>query len=83
MKRSYDDRYIGAKRAVFDENLSPKDVDQELINSSPVEFYLIDTLNDTVYGPHTETEYQDKCKFLNIGDLNNWIKTVPRPEGAY
>ena len=40
------------------------------------EYYLIDTIDDTVLGPYESIDdYNNICKSLNIDDLGEWIVT--------
>lgn len=45
-------------------------------------YYLVDTSTDEVHGPYTLDEYEKCVEELEINDPSDWIKTVPRPEGA-
>lgn len=43
----------------------------------------VHTQTEAIYGPFAEKEdFERACKEQNVGDLGEWIPTVPAPEGA-
>ena len=66
------DRYVGVKR-VSDEGYDSFDIDEADLTKP--EYYIVDTLEDAVYGPFTEEEYNEQLSVLQINDLGDWIKT--------
>lgn len=66
------DRYVGVKR-VSDEGYDSFDIDEA--DLTKLEYYIVDTLEDAVYGPFTEEEYNEQLSVLQINDLGDWIKT--------
>ena len=46
------------------------------------EFYLLDTINHTLYGPIALKDWQAQLKEQSITEALVWKNTVPRPEGA-
>lgn len=76
---SYNARYIGLKRvSMEDSNNGPENM--ETLDTSQPEFYLIDTLSNSVYGPLTEDEYKENTS--KIDDMSEWISTDAAPPGA-
>ena len=48
-----------------------------------VKFYIIDTSEDNIYGPYNDEETYEEVKNKIIDeDLNEWIKTTTKPDGA-
>ena len=48
-----------------------------------VTFYIIDTSEDNIYGPYNDEETYEEVKNKIIDeDLNEWIKTTTKPDGA-
>lgn len=45
-------------------------------------FYLVDTVQDIRYGPYTQEEFAAACDRYSVGDLGQWISTVPTPDIA-
>lgn len=78
----YNDSYIGIQRLMIDESIPYADVNIEEMDQSNPSYYLVDAANDLIMGPYTAEEYDDQIKALNIQALCDWIKTVPKPEGA-
>lgn len=76
----YNDRYVGASRIhpdeiSYDAYVNGKEVD--------VDWFLIDTLEDTVYGPfENEEEYTSFACELGVTDLNDWVSVTQKPEGV-
>jgi len=58
-----------------------RDLSVEIDESNP-NFYIIDTIENTIYGAYTNTDYEDKVKDMGLIFNTNWIKTTPIPEGA-
>lgn len=75
------DRWIGAKRLVLDDSVTAQTNVREL-DTSDAEFYLVDTETDTVHGPYTQKEYENRLALLEVGTMGAWIETYPAPEGA-
>ena len=79
----YNDSYIGIKRLMIDENLPYQEAHIEDMDPSNFSYYLVDTVNDVVMGPYTAEEYENQIEALKIDTMCDWIKTVPKPEGAH
>ena len=48
-----------------------------------VKFYIIDTKEENIYGPYETEEIYQKVKDKIVDEeLNNWIKTITKPDGA-
>lgn len=79
----YNDTYIGIKRLPydFDSDEYPDDVFE--MDFSNLEHYIIDASTHEVHGPYTEEEYAVRCEELGVGEMCDWIKTYPKPEGAH
>ncbi len=71
----HDDRYVCVKQIGNKEDLNAT-------NGETTSFYVIDTLEDIVFGPYGGDELDGKLKELNVALPGAWIKTVPRPRGA-
>lgn len=78
----YNDTYIGVKRLMIDESIPYESVKIEEFDQSNLSYYLVDTADDNIMGPYTDEEYEAKINELDIQDMCDWIKTVPRPQGA-
>lgn len=78
----YNDSYIGIKRLMIDDNIPYQDVNIEEMDTSNPSYYLVDAVNDVIMGPYTVEEYANQIEALKIETMCNWIKTVPKPEGA-
>lgn len=78
----YNDSYIGIKKIMVDENIPYHEVYIEELDATNPSYFLVDTVNDTVMGPYTSEEYTIKIKDLEIESMCDWIKTVPKPQGA-
>lgn len=52
------------------------------IDTSCPQYYIVNMVNDTIYGGFDEGEFLKEQKALNIGELSAWLSTVPNPEGA-
>ena len=79
----YSDSYIGIKRLPISDQTPYEEVlhIEEMDTSNP-DYYLVDTVNDSVMGPYTADKYVQQIQALKIEDMCDWIKTVPKPEGA-
>ena len=67
----YNSRYIAVRRLVV--------ADRALLD----DIQSVDAETDTIYGPFAEKEdFERTCEEQNVGDLGEWIPTVPAPEGA-
>lgn len=78
----YNDSYIGIKQLPIDESIPYQDVHiEEMDQSNPV-YYIVDAENDVIMGSYTAEEYEGQMEALEIGTMCDWIKTVPKPEGA-
>jgi len=52
-------------------------------NSVVVNFYIIDSLSDNIYGPYEiESDYNQKVDEKVHEKLNSWIETINIPDGA-
>ncbi|MBO4298462.1 MAG: DUF3997 domain-containing protein, partial [Clostridia bacterium] len=71
----YDERYVCVKQL-------ESRTDSASMNDGAAVFYVIDTLEDSVFGPYTDDTLATKMKELNSTLPGEWIKTVPRPQGA-
>ena len=78
----YNDTYIGIKRLMVDESIPYQDVNIETMDHSNPSYYLVNTLEDKVMGPYTAEEYDDQIKAMGVETMCDWIKTVPKPDGA-
>ena len=67
---------------MVDESIPYQDVDIETMDHSNPSYYLVDTLEDKVMGPYTAEEYDDQIKEMGVETMCDWIKTVPKPDGA-
>lgn len=56
----------------------------ESVNDSvKVKFYIIDTLNDNIYGPYQDEETYNKVSEKIVDEeLSEWIETITMPTGA-
>ena len=45
-------------------------------------YYLINTIDETVYGPYTYQEFEDSLTAFGVNTLTDWIATKPAPDGA-
>lgn len=72
----YNERYICLKCIKATVDLSTE------IDKSNPNFYIIDTLENTVYGAYTSTDCENKIKDMNLIFNTEWIKTTPVPDGA-
>lgn len=50
------------------------------INLENPDYYIIDTVTDTTYGPLCEATFLEKIR--KITDLSDWESTTPHPNGA-
>ena len=75
----YNSRFIGLKRVPMEESYG-KPENMETLDTSQPEFYLIDTMFNSVSGPLTEEEYKEIT--LEIADMGEWIPTDTAPPGA-
>ena len=78
----YNNSYIGIKRISIDENIPYPEVQIDKLDKSHPDYYLVDTTADFILGPYTAEEYYIQIETLEIGDMCDWIKTVPKPNGA-
>ena len=68
----YDDRYIGLWCA--------KDGPDDLLGVAPEAdtFYLVDSLDDTIYGPLDPGAYHTLCADLMLTEFDRWTRTAPK-----
>lgn len=78
----YNDSYIGIKKIMVDESVPYHEVYIEEMDATNPSYFLVYTVNDTVMGPYTSEEYAIKIKELEIESMCDWLKTVPKPQGA-
>ncbi len=78
----YNDAFVGIKRLSINENIPYQDVEIEKLDKSNPDYYLVDTTADYILGPYTADEYNIQIETLEIDDMCDWIKTVPRPKGV-
>ena len=71
----FNDSYIGVQ-CVRGEEIDPNEEQKDL------DYYLIDMNVNRRYGPFTEEAYYQFCESNDIGEVGDWISTIPRPEGA-
>lgn len=77
----YNERYIAVKQLEKPTDEQLENI-QALYQEAP-DYYLVDTQTEAIYGPFAEKEdFERACKEQNVGDLGEWIPTVPAPEGA-
>lgn len=51
--------------------------------SVKVKFYIIDSINEDIYGPYDNEEIYNEVKEKIIDEkLNDWIETITKPNGA-
>lgn len=68
---SYSENYISLKCLIPVEN------------GVLVKFYIIDSLNDDIYGPYEiEETYNEVVEKIVDEELGDWIETIKMPEGA-
>lgn len=72
----YNERYMCLKCVEATQDLSAE------IDKSNPNFYIIDTMEDTIYGAYAHTDYENKVNDMGLIFNTNWIKTTPIPEGA-
>jgi len=70
----YDTTYIGLKRIpidlAYDEHFNIDDLD-----FSRLEYYLVDSQTDIIYGPCTQDEYVRYLDEFNIAEMTEWVLT--------
>lgn len=76
VKFCYNNQFICLQCVDVPDNLS------ESIDESNPQFYIINTVNDEIFGPLSKGEYLEKTSDMNFDNLSSWISTKPRPEGA-
>lgn len=73
----YNEQYVAVKQ------MDPDKInfdDFELNDFSCVVYYLVDMINNAVYGPYeTEEEFNQIAENLSVGELCEWKLTRPRP----
>lgn len=72
----YNERYVCLKCVEATQDLSAQ------IDKSSPNFYIIDTMKDTIYGAYTNTDFKDKIIDMELIFNTDWIKTTPIPKGA-
>lgn len=76
----YDTRYIGLKRIPIDlaynECFNIHDLDL-----SKLEYYLVDSQTDVIYGSCTQDEYATYLDKFNITEMTDWVLTNSELEG--
>lgn len=65
----YNDVYIGLKRLPWDFTEHSQLLDLENYESGTIKYYIVNSENDTIYGPYTEEEFNNQCGTLEITDL--------------
>ncbi len=78
---SYGERYIGIQRIPIEAPYSEV-IKVEELDESKVEYYLIDSETDVIYGPWTLDEYNEGLDRFGVLDMCEWISTYSRPDGA-
>lgn len=73
---NYNERYVCLKCVEVTQDFSTE------IDESNPNFYIIDTMEDAVYGAYTNADFEGKVKDMNLLFNSNWIKTKPIPDGA-
>lgn len=73
----YDTKYIGVQRipihTPYNEIFNVEDLD-----FSTLEYFLVDTQTDIIYGPCTQDEYANYLDEFNISEMTEWIVTDGR-----
>ena len=77
----YNDVFIGLKQVSLDSSVHYENEDI-LKTQSDAHFYLVDAMQEIVYGPYTEEIYLQQLQALQTGPLGEWISSIPRPEDA-
>ena len=72
---SYNDRFIGVKQFPIKQDYNIA-IDVKKIDTSNLDYYIIDSNSDTIYGPYNYYEYKNKCDELKVGTMKEWVKTV-------
>lgn len=73
----YNEQFVCIKTADV-----PEDLRKEIDGSYP-RYYIVDTEGSRQYGPFTtEEDFLQEKETLDVGELCQWIKTTPVPEGA-
>ena len=78
---SYGERYIGIQQIPIESPYSEM-INVEELDQSKLEYYLIDSETDVIYGPWTLYEYNNELEECEISDMCEWISTDSRPNGA-
>lgn len=78
----YDDTFIGIQRLPVQSEALDAQIDIRSLDTSNMEYYLVDATNNTVYGPYSAQAYEKQVALLTDGSLCDWIDTYPMPEGA-
>ena len=78
----YDSRYICLQRINMDLIPNDEQIDIEKYSESDLEYYIVDSISGTVHGPLSKTEFDDSLSLIQITDMCDWIKTIPKPENA-
>ena len=72
------DRYIAVRWT------NPEEIDFNDVSGhdfSTAKYYVVDTSNDTIYGPYdTEEEYHDQCQELAIENMSDWLSVFDIPQ---
>ena len=76
IKFCYNDQYVCMQCVEVSNNLL------EDIDESNSRFYILDTINEDVYGPLLEQEFKEMINILKADNLSAWIPTKPKPDGA-
>lgn len=71
---SYNDRFIGVKQFPLEQDYDIA-IDVKEFDTSDLDYYIIDSITDTVYGPYSYYEYENKCDELKVGTMREWMKT--------
>ena len=62
----------------------PNEIDFENIEDhdfSTAKYYIVDSSNDSIYGPFdSEEEFVKQCEELSVGALSEWISVFDMPE---
>lgn len=77
----YNSRYLAVRRLVVENRELLDDI--QSLDTDAADYYLIDTETGEVYGSFVEkAEFEQACAEQSVGNLGEWIPTVPVPDGA-
>lgn len=82
-----EDQQIGIQDYIaefsYGENIIALKCLKEKDNNIHVNFYIVDTKQDDIYGPYQDEETYESVKEKIVDEeLSDWIETITKPEGA-